>query len=40
MILGIVGLWAVIYVPGLFLPPLLDDADGVTPKPPRDARTP
>ncbi len=27
MILGIVGLWAVIYVPGLFSPPLLDDAD-------------
>ncbi len=27
MILGIVALWALIYVPGLFSPPLLDDAD-------------
>ena len=27
MILGIVALWALIYAPGLFSPPLLDDAD-------------
>lgn len=27
LILGIVALWALIYVPGLFSPPLLDDAD-------------
>jgi 4-amino-4-deoxy-L-arabinose transferase-like glycosyltransferase len=27
MILGIAALWALIYIPGLFSPPLLDDAD-------------
>jgi len=27
MVLGVVALWALIYVPGLFSPPLLDDAD-------------
>jgi len=27
LILGIVALWALIYIPGLFSPPLLDDAD-------------
>lgn len=27
LILGIVALWALVYIPGLFSPPLLDDAD-------------